>query len=167
MTQLTKRNKKPISQCRGPLCGGGPGLGLGDLARLTSIANVNKSKSKGLAARRIEEEKEKARITNEREAASRAIADANKGCFMTSQGKKVCDAGKGGSIFVSPKQFAKNLDTFISEDLPKATLAIGLLAAAEVEIPFVLVAAAGTRGIGMFNSGFGPGNRARNSRRNV
>lgn len=157
MVQLTKRKSKNNFQPHGPL-GSSPSLGLLDMARLSSVAASNKRIGRSIVEERFEEENEELRLTQERERASAAIAAANKGCFM-SRGKKICDAGKGkGKIFVSPKQFGKNIETFITEDLPKATLGVALLAGAGVEVPLVIaVAAAGTKGIGFANSGFGDG----------
>ncbi len=161
MVILTKRNKKKTnSQAHGPMSGGAM-LGIGDMARLTGIAAHNRNKGRSLVEERFEEEREKARLTEERESASAAIHEANKGCFI-SRGKKICNAGsRKGKIFVSPKQFGKNIETFINEDLPKATLGVALLAGAGVEVPLVIaVAAAATKGVGFANSGFGDGSSA-------
>ena len=55
----------------------------------------------------------------------------------------------------------KDIETFINEDLPKATLGVALLAGAGVEVPLVIaVAAAATKGVGFANSGFGDGSSA-------
>lgn len=156
MSQLTKRKRNFIPD---RTVGGGIGdlLGLGSRVSASKLKNEREQKQK--------EQQEQEKINEQQRKASQAVADASRGCFITQSGKKICDAGKRDSIFLSPKQIAKNLNTFITEDLPKATLGVALAGLGGVEVPLVVAALiAGTRGIRAEQSGFGIGNASTRSR---
>ena len=96
-----------------------------------------------------------------------ALRKQFKNCWINPDGKRVC---KNNSIFVSPEQFAKNLDNFIMNDLPKGlTILTVLPLLGPGVIPIVVIAplVGLSRGISFQKSGFGASNNRRKRKRNV
>lgn len=158
---LTRRNRtvrKPGSSSRpcvgSPMCGG-PNPGIGDMSsfiRARAIADQRAANEK-----RSREINEAIMRNNVSARLAKQIGLANRGCFIAADGKRVCNPSKGG-IFVSPEQFARNLDTFIKQDLPKAGTGVLLAGLSGFEVPLVIAAAAAaTRGITFEEAGVGPG----------
>ena len=157
---MLRRQRK--SKATGPLSSD-TGKGA-TFASLSASAAIGRATSTNKAAEELrQQQQEAADLESQR---IKALTESNKGCFI-SNGEKICNGGQG-TLFVSPKQFGKNIERFIKEDLPKASLGATLALTAGVDIPLViLAAAAATRGITFQQSGFGIGNQPRGSRRNV
>lgn len=153
MVILTKR-KKTIK--RGPM--GGQGAPLSKKGRELSAqrraAVIERVELKKFQEKR-QDELDDERIVREREIKSRRFDEKNEDCFIASNGQKVCKAGQG-KLFNTPEEIGANLQEFVLEDLPKASLGLLLAGAVGIELPVAVLAVGGlAKGIS-FGSNFGP-----------
>ena len=119
MVILTKRNKR----CRGPKCF--------PILTLQQQKQQQEKIDREIVADR--QKKVQARLDEPKEIKEVGRRD----CFINAVGNKMC-GGPKRKLFVSPKQFGKNLEEAIDEGIPIAATALSLVALSGIEVPLAL-----------------------------
>jgi hypothetical protein len=141
--------KKPDNnQRRGPMSSGAPATleqREKTRRRVFSIrAEMNKKKDKVIL--------DKMNAVKEQQRVEAEAREKFKGCWRSSSGNMICPGKKRG-IFVSPKQFGKNVSTALLDTIPKAAMAVGALGFIAPE----LVPAGLVFGVGLASKGVSSG----------